>query len=185
MKNSLKGLAFCAAAALVSANVVAQTQSSSSDPNQTSSSGSAQQNASLNQTNAQEFFRASELVSKNAQDSKGNKVGEIKEIAFNQQGQIFVFVDVGSGKWAAVPWQVIQPATAKGNGNVTLNATTQQLKAGPAVTKEDWGSLNNPKFVEGCYGYYNVQSPVAAGAASSPGGSSQSQGQNTPAQPQQ
>jgi hypothetical protein len=75
-----------------------------------------------------------------------------------------------------VPWQAINTATAKGRGNVTLNATEQQMKAGPAVTKDQWGSLNNPKFVQGCYAYYNVQAPSATGGASSPGGTTQGQG---------
>ncbi len=172
MKNTLTSIAFCAAVTLVSGQSWAQSQSSST------SQGS--QNSSLQQANAQEFFRSSDVVGKSTQDSKGNKVGSIKDIAFNQQGEIFALVDVGSGKWAAVPWQVIQPATAKGSGNVTLNATQQQLKAGPAVTKDQWGSLNNPQFVQGCYTYYNLQPPTTAtGGASSPGSATQDQGQSS------
>lgn len=140
-------------------------------PAQSSSSSSSQSNPSLQQASTQEFFRSSDLVGKNTQDSKGNKVGEIKDIAFNQQGEVFAFISVGSSKYAVVPWQAIQAASAKGSGNVTVNATQQQLKAGPAVTKEQWGSLNNPQFVQGCYSYYNLQPPTATGGASSPGAS--------------
>lgn len=181
MKTTLPLIAFCATAALLSSHAWAQTQSTNTN------SLSGQQNTSLQQASAQEFFRATQVVGKNTQDSKGNKVGEIQDIAFNQQGQMFAFVDVGGGKWAVVPWQALKPETAKGKGNVTLNATEQQLKAGPAVTKDQWGSLNNPQFVQGCYAYYHVQAPAATGGASSPGGTSQSQGQsagtNTPPRP--
>ncbi len=172
MKNTLTSIAFCAAVALVSGQSRAQSQSSST------SQGS--QNNSLQQANTQEFFLSSAVVGKSTQDSKGNKVGSIKEVAFNQQGEIFALVDVGSGKWAAVPWQVIQPATAKGSGTVTLNATQQQIKAGPAVSKDQWGSLDNPQFVQGCYTYYNLQPPTTAtGGASSPGGATQGQVQSS------
>ena len=164
MKTTTSVLSLCAAVALFNVTALAD--------NDTNSTSATQQNASLQQANAQEFFRASDLIGKATQDSKGNKVGDIKEITFNQQGEIFAFVDVGSGKFAVVPWQAVNTATAKGKGNLTLNATEQQLKAGPAVTKDQWGALDNPKFVQGCYAYYNVQNPSAMGSASSPGGSS-------------
>ena len=173
MKSTSSILMLCAAFALSSATAAEQQNDASSTSN------ASQQNASLQQANAQEFFRASDLIGKATQDSKGAKVGDIKEITFNQQGEVFAFVDVGSGKYAVVPWQAINVATAKGRGNVALNATEQQLKAGPAVTKDQWGSLNNPKFVQGCYAYYNIQAPAATGGASSPGGSSQGQSSDT------
>lgn len=171
MKSTTSILTICAALALSSSQAADQT-----DANSTSAS---QQNASLQQANSQEFFRASDLIGKSTQDSKGAKVGDIKEITFNQQGEIFAFIDVGNGKYAVVPWQAINTATAKGRGNVTVNATEQQLKAGPAVTKDQWGSLNNPKFCQGCYAYYNIQAPTATGGASSPGGTSQGQSSDT------
>jgi hypothetical protein len=166
MKTKVTLVASCVGVALLGGSALAQNESTNLN-----------QNPSLQQANAQEFFKASDLIGKSTQDNKGNKVGSIKEIAFNQQGQVFAFVDVGGGKWAAVPWQVVQSNTAKGRGNVVLNATEQQMKSGPAVTKDQWGSLNNPKFVEGCYSYYNVQSSMATGGATTPGGTSQGQGQ--------
>lgn len=177
MKSTTSILTICAALALSGAAQAADQ----SDPNSSSASSAnaSQQNASLQQANAQEFFRASDLIGKSTQDSKGAKIGEIKEITFNQQGEIFAFLDVGNGKYAVVPWQAINTATAKGRGNVTVNATDQQLKAGPAVTKDQWGSLNNPKFVQGCYSYYNIQAPTATGGASSPGGTTQGQSTDT------
>ncbi len=175
MKKTLTSAACCAAAVLMSTGVFAQSQND--QQSQSGSSGSGQQNSALQQANAQEFFRASTLSGKNVQDAKGNKIGEIKDISFNQRGDVFAFVNVGNSKWAVVPWQVVNPSTAKGNGNVTLNATAQQVKAGPAVSEKQWGSLDNPQFVQGCYTYYNIQSPNATGGASSPGGSSQGQEQ--------
>ncbi len=183
MKTAIPFITFCAAAGLVS------TQAWATDRTDSAHSTAAQPNSYLQQASAQEFFRASDLIGKNTQDSKGTKVGEIKDVVFNQQGEIFALIDISSGKLAVVPWQAIKAQSAKGTGNVTLNATTEQLKAGPAVTKNQWGALDNPQFVQGCYAYYHIQAPSAAGGASSPGGSSQGQGQesstnNASSQPQ-
>ncbi|HYG35973.1 MAG TPA: PRC-barrel domain-containing protein [Clostridia bacterium] len=202
MKLTSKIIAVCAATALVSNTglAAAQQQSSpqsgsSSDPSQQKQqqqqqqpqqqSSSSQQNSSWQKAQTQEFFRASTLVGKNAQDSKGQTLGEIKEITFNQQGEIFALVDIGNGKWAAVPWQAVNTASAKGEQNLTINASQQQLKAGPNVTEDQWGSLNNPSFTQGIYTHYKVQSPTAQGGASSPSGMSQGQGSSDPQQQQE
>lgn len=159
---------------------LAQQSSQDASSQDTSSSGGAQNN-SLQQAQSQEFFRSSTIVGKTAQDSKGQKLGSVKDIVFNQQGEIFAFVDIGNGKWAAVPWQVVNPNSAKGKDNVVLNTTQQQLKSAPSVSKDQWGSLNNPAFAQGVYSYYQVQPPTAVGGASSPGSrsSSSSQGQGS------
>lgn len=170
MKARLSLIASGATIALLSSHAWAQDASINAKP------APGQQNTSLQQASTLEFYRASAVIGKETQDLKGNKVGEIQDIAFNQQGQMFAFVDVGGGKWAVVPWQALNPETAKGKGNVALNASSQQLKAGPAVTKDQWGALNNPQFVQGCYAYYNLPAPTATGGASSPGGAVQGQG---------
>lgn len=174
MKTTVPFIALGATTALLCGPAWAQSESTNTN------SASGQQSTALQEASAQEFFRSSQMVGKHTQDSKGNKVGEIQDIAFNQQGQMFAFVDVGGGKWAVVPWQALKPETAKGRGNVTINATEQQMKAGPAVSKDQWGSLNNPQFVQGCYAYYHVPAPAAAGGASSPGGTSESHAQSFP-----
>jgi hypothetical protein len=66
---------------------------------------------------------------------------------------------------------------------LVVNTTQQQLKSAPAVTKDQWGSLNNPNFTQSIYSYFKVQSPVATGGAASPGGASQGQGSSAAQQP--
>src|SRR5512139_3120057 len=102
MKRLFMSTALCVTtAALASTGALAQGQS------QNASTASSQQSGSLEQANAQEFFRASDLIGRTAQDTQGKEIGDIKDVSFNQQGEIFAFVDVGNGKWAAVPWQVV------------------------------------------------------------------------------
>ncbi len=176
MKITSALIAICAAAAL-SANT-GRAEEQSSQP-------SGQHNPDLSKAEAQEFFRSSKLVGKDVQDQKGQKLGEIKEIVFNQQGEVFALVDVGSGRWATVPWQLVNAQSAKGNQNLVLNTTAQTLKLAPAVSKDQWGALDNPSFTKGIYSYYHLQAPTAAGGASTPGGASQGQGASAqPPQPQ-
>ncbi len=147
---------------------------------QSSSSSTSGQSGSLQKASAQEFFRASDIIGKSAQDTQGTKVGNVKDITFNKNGDVLALVDVGNDKLATVPWPAINTSSAKGSGNITINATQKQLQAGPAVSQNQWGSLDNPAFVKGCYAYYNVQPPsAAAGGASSPGGGSVGQGSSS------
>jgi len=169
---------FIAISALTAGSVFAQDQSSQNSS--TASPSSPTQGGTLQQAETQEFFRASNIIGKTAQDSKAQKLGSIKDVVFNQQGEIFAFVDIGGGKWAAGPWQVVNPNSAKGKDNVVLNTTQQQLKSAPSVAKDQWGALNNPAFAQGIYSYYQVQAPTATGGASSPGSSSQGQSVTPP-----
>ena len=120
-----------------------------------------------------EFFRASNLIGKGTQDNKGEKVGEIKDVVFNQQGEIFALVDVGSSRWAAVPLQVLRMRSAKGDERLVLETSKQAVSSGPLATKDQWGALNNPSFTQGIYSYFKVQSPTstATGGSSGIGGS--------------
>lgn len=188
MKLISKLIALGAMAALAGTTLSAQQQEQqTTQPNANSdqSSSQSEQNSAWQKAQTQEFFRASKQVGKTVQDSKGQKLGSLKDIAFNQQGEIFALVETSNDRWAAVPWQVVNAGSAKGSQNVVLNATQQELKSAPAVTKDQWGALNNPNFTQGIYSYYHIQAPAAAeGAASSPSGMSQGQGSSNPQQQQ-
>ncbi len=184
MRRTIPVIVCCAALALLSSQAQAKDKNQNEGQGQNQSSGSSgggqwRQNAQLQQATAQEFFLASNMTGKNTQDSRGNKIGSIKQIAFNQKGEVFALLDIGNGKWAVVPWQAVNPGSATGNGNVTINATQQQLQAGPTVTQNEWGALDNPTFAQACYTYYHVQPPSAAGGSSSPGGAAEGQGQSS------
>lgn len=175
MEMTSTWIALCAVATLTASTVWADSQSSQS---------SSTQNPALSKAGSQEFFRASKVVGKTAQDAQGQKLGSIKEIVFNQQGEVLALVDVGHGRWATVPWQLVNTETAKGDQNVVLNTTAQALKSAPAVSKEQWGALDNPSFTQGVYAYFLIQAPTQAGGAASPGGAAQGQGSSQP-QPRQ
>jgi hypothetical protein len=160
----------CAAAALAISTATTYSDQSDQSSSQSGQSGAWQK------AQAQEFFRASKIIGKSTQTTDNQKVGSIKDVVFNQQGEIFALVDVGNSRLAVVPWQAISATTLKGSQNATINTTQQALKSGPAVTKDQWGSLDNPSFTQGVYTYYHLQPPSATGGASSPGGASQGQG---------
>lgn len=192
MKKYKTGMTTFAVAAALASTAIAQDQSSQAT-NQNSSSQASAQNASSGQSEPwkaaqkEEFFRASDLIGKSAQDKQGEKVGSLKDVVFNQKGEIFALVDVGSSRWAAVPLELLQMRSAKGDKNLVINTSKQALSSAPVVTKDQWGALNNPSFTKGIYSYYKVQSPAQAGAmggSSDVGGSTGGRGssdQNPPA----
>lgn len=156
--------------------VTALLLSSTGWTRQTSTQPNAQDNPALSQGESQQFFRANKIVGRNVRDMHDQKVGSVKEVVFNQKGEILALVDLGNDRWAALPWQLINTRSALGNQHLVVNTTVQALKSGPAVSESQWGALNNPNFTKGIYAYYHLPQPSEAGAASSPGGATSGQG---------
>lgn len=187
MKKYKSGLATITVAAALASTAMAQDQSSQS-ANQSSSlqSSATGQSEPWKAAQKEEFFRASDLIGKSTQDKQGEKVGSVKDVVFNQQGEVFALVDVGSSRWAAVPLQLVQMRSAKGDKNLVINTSKQALASAPVVTKDQWGALNNPSFTKGIYSYYKIQSPAQAGAmggASDVGGSTGGSGSSDRSSP--
>jgi hypothetical protein len=184
MKRTTKLSLYTTAVALICAASTAQEQATTNaSPGASSSAPSSAGSADpqlWKTAQKQEFFRASSMIGKKTQDNKGQKIGDIKDIVFNQQGEVFALVDVGNSRWAALPWQLVQPRSAKGEDPLTLDSSAQAIKSAPVVTKDQWGALNNPSFSQGIYSYFKLQSPsapaTAVGGSSEPGGTSQGQG---------
>jgi hypothetical protein len=130
---------------------------------------------------AQEFFRASRLLGKEAQSAKGENLGQIKDVAFNQQGEVFILLDMGDGRLAPVPWRYAILSSTKGRPKVILSTSGAALREAPIIVEDQWGELDNPNFTQGIYAYYQAASAAASGAASSPGSTGQGQG-DSPAQ---
>jgi hypothetical protein len=179
MKHKLFTFVTVGALAALGAGSAAAAQSSSDrDGTKEQNAAAGQPNSAWTKAQAQEFFRASDLTGKNIQDSANQKIGEIKNIVFNQTGNIFALVDIGRDRLAVVPWQAFNAPSAKGKQNLVVNTTAKEVQSAPVVTENQWGALNNPSFVEGVYSYYHVKAPTAEGGASSPGGTEQGKGSN-------
>lgn len=125
---------------------------------------------------SQEFFRASRLLGREAQSAKGENLGPIKDVVFNQQGEVFILLDMGEGRLAPVPWRYAILSSTKGRQKVVLSASGAALREAPIVVEDQWGELDNPNFTQGIYAYYEAATSTASGAASSPGSSGQGQG---------
>jgi ribosomal 30S subunit maturation factor RimM len=183
MKKSMKQklFTFVAVGAVVALNAgMASAAQSSREREATSEQNGAagQPNSELSKAQSEEFFRASDLTGKNVYDSQNQKIGEIKNIVFNQAGNIFALVNIGHDRLAVMPWQAFNAPSAKGKQNLMVNTTAKEVQSAPVVTENQWGALNNPNFVEGVYSYYHVKAPTAEGGASSPGGTERGKGSN-------
>jgi sporulation protein YlmC with PRC-barrel domain len=174
LKHKLFTFVTVGAVAALGAGTASAAQSTSDRYGTNEQNGAAgQPNRAWTKAQAQEFFRASDLTGKNVQDSANQKIGEIKNIVFNQEGNVFALVDVGRNRLAVVPWQAFSPPSAKGKQNLVINTTAKEVEAGPVVTETQWGALNNPTFVDGVYSYYHVKPAMEQGGATSPGGTEQ------------
>jgi sporulation protein YlmC with PRC-barrel domain len=131
---------------------------------------------------SQEFFRASRLLGKEAQSAKGESLGPIKDVVFNQQGEVFILLDMGEGRLAPVPWRYAILSSSKGRQKVILSTSGAALREAPIVVEDQWGELDNPNFTQGIYAYYQAATFTASGGASSPGSSGQGQGDSPASQ---
>ncbi len=184
----LKLTVFTATAALLSGVTFAQDQqpSPSGSSASQSSGGGQQASGGSQQLQRSQFFRASDVLNKSAKTANGQDLGKVKDITFNQSGQIFALIDLGNNRYAAVPWQLVNTTASLGSKDLVINTTKLALTSGPAVTKDNWGTLNNPAFVQQLYAHYNVQQQggtAMGGAGGGAGGTSQGQGQSQ--QPEQ
>lgn len=189
MKAPLKLIVFTATAALLSGVTFAQDQQQRQDQQQSPSSSSASQSSGGSQElQRSQFFRASDVLNKSAKTANGQDLGKVKDITFNQSGQIFALIDLGNNRYAAAPWQLINTTASLGSKDLVVNTTKQALSSGPTVTKDNWGTLNNPAFVQQIYAHFNVQQQggtAMGGAGGGAGGASQGQGQSRQPEQQQ
>ncbi len=132
-------------------------------------------NSAWQKAMTQEFSRASTVMGKEAKTARGESLGTIKDVAFNQQGQIFILVDVGEGRLAPLPWHLANLAMAKGRPKVLFNLTGAAVREAPIVTNDQWGELDNPNFTEGIMAYYRDQAAATATSTAS----AQGQGSST------
>ena len=136
-------------------------------------------NPSWQKALTQEFSRAGGLVGKEAQGSRGESLGTIKDVAFNQQGQVFALIDIGDGRLVPVPWKLANVASTKGRTPVGFSVSGEAIRQAPVVTADQWGELDNPNLTDGILAYYRDQAAAASGAASSPTGTDQGQSSNS------
>lgn len=124
---------------------------------------------------SQQFCRAKDLVGADVKDTDGHTLGSIDDVLFNpKNGEAFVAVGIGDGMYSVIPSQALKVTTGAGlaghKADVTLNATSEILRAGPIIKENQWEHLDNPGFTESVYIHYHLLSPSAIGGAGAPGG---------------
>jgi hypothetical protein len=182
MKKQLKTIICTVSLASLVGTAFAQT---ASDRTTTPGSSSTYQSSSTQSgtQSQQQFFQAKNVIGEKVKNSQDQSLGTLKDIVFNpQNGQCFAAVDIGSSRYALVPWQALNVSgTGKNKYQITLNSTKESLQSGPTVMHDQWDELSNPTFVQSIYSHYNVQLPamggaLGAGTSGSTSGSSSSSG---------
>ncbi len=110
--------------------------------------------------------KASDIIGKEVVDQKGEKLGEIKELAVDgHTGQIAyaVLEAKSSDKLYAIPWNALKPKIEAGKeeqGHLekiqqfTLDITKQKLDSAPGFNKDHWPDMANPEFEKNVHEFY-------------------------------
>jgi sporulation protein YlmC with PRC-barrel domain len=126
-------------------------------------------------------WRASDLMDTNVKSPKGEKLGEVEEIAIDTDGRVsYVAVEIGGflgvdDCMVAVPWDALKFSLGGDKGDkktVTLARTNEQLEKAPRFLEgmEQRAKMTDPKWIARVYEYYSIPaytSVVAPAKASS------------------
>jgi PRC-barrel domain protein len=180
MKKQSKTIICTASLVLLIATAFAQ---SAADRSTTSGSSGTYQSSSTQPSSQSQpqFFQAKNFIGEKVKNGQDQSLGTLKDIVFNpQNGQFFAAVDIGSSRYALVPWQALNiTTTGKNKQEITLNSTKESLQSGPTVMRDQWDELNNPTFVQSIYTHYNVQPPTGVGGSLGTGTSGSTSGSSS------
>ncbi len=120
--------------------------------------GTSSQNQNMSRTDAKahdtwmQSHELSYLKGKNIKDTKGDKIGSIKDFVIDDQGRIQFAVVSAKGKDVAVPFEALQ-ASADGK-SFTLNTTKDQLANAPEFNKK---TVVDHSYTESVYKFFGLQ----------------------------
>lgn len=111
-------------------------------------------------------WRATELKGMNVESPKGEKLGDLKELAIDSNGRVcYVALSVGGflgmgDRVVAVPWDSMTFSLGGDKGDkklITLASTKKQLEEAPQFKagKENGAEMCNPKWIGRVYDYYS------------------------------
>jgi len=111
-------------------------------------------------------WRATELKGAEVKTPKGEKLGDLKELAIDTNGRVcYVALSVGGflglgDRVVAVPWDSLTFSLAGDKGDkklISLASTKKQLEEAPQFKegKENGAEMCNPKWIGGVYDYYS------------------------------
>jgi sporulation protein YlmC with PRC-barrel domain len=102
---------------------------------------------------------AGTLIGMDVENSQGEEIGEIADLAIDLSNGRVAYVVVGYGGWlglgekqAAVPWQSLKADAAE--RQFTLNVTTDQLKTLPSFAREEWPQTLDRQWLAQVYSRY-------------------------------
>jgi sporulation protein YlmC with PRC-barrel domain len=121
-------------------------------------------------------FKASNIIGKDVENTKGEDLGDIKELVVNpENGEIAYAVITYGGflglgdKYFAVPWSALN--ISQDREHVVLNVDQKKLENAPGFDKDNWPNLYDPDYALVIYRFYEV--PFHGGAMKA-GGKSKS-----------
>ncbi len=115
----------------------------------------------------QRFSSASDLIGKNVQNTGGEKLGNVENIVFSDDGRIsYVLLspDMNRGvlgmtdnsvRLVPVPWSAVSlNQDEKGKTTLTLNIGKDRLANAPSIERNDYADFDNPQWNQRVHTYY-------------------------------
>jgi sporulation protein YlmC with PRC-barrel domain len=143
-------------------------QNTATADSQSGAAGSNQDLGKLDDKTRGATIRASQLIGQNLKNSKGDNVGEIKDLVIDASGKIRYaavtyggFLGLGS-KLFAVPFEAFQVRHDPNDRNVrndyvlTLDVTKNQLDGAQGFDNDRWPDFADTKFTQELDRRYNV-----------------------------
>lgn len=119
-----------------------------------------------NRTTMPAILKYSDLKGFNVETPSGDKLGDIKEIAFDMDGRVsYAAVSVGGflgigDRVVAVPWEALKVAREGDKGDkkkITLATTKDRLEQAPVFKKETQEQMCDPAWIGRVYEFYSVR----------------------------
>lgn len=108
-----------------------------------------------------ELMGAGTLIGDDVYNTKGEEVGDIKEIMLDTRSGTVVYAVVAVGgflgmgnKLFAIPWKALKLDTAK--KRFTLDVSKEQMKDAPGFDKDHWPDMANAKWNKDVRDFYGV-----------------------------
>ncbi|HZS11202.1 MAG TPA: PRC-barrel domain-containing protein [Nitrospirales bacterium] len=119
--------------------------------------------ASAEAKDKNQVLKASDVIGMKVEDTQGKKLGSIKDLVLDNDGEIqYAVLDFGGflgigDKYFAVPWDALD--VGKDKGRLALDVTKKDLKQAPGFDKNHWPDFSDRKESVTIYEFYGVPTP--------------------------
>ncbi len=110
------------------------------------------------QSQAGQINRAGEIIGKTVRNQQGEDLGELKDVVFDNQGNIsYIVLSKGGmlgmgGDLTPIPWQAANASVQE--DSLVLGMDKQRIDDAPSFKEDEWNNFTERQFQQEVRGYY-------------------------------